>query len=158
MQVGNIQQSQTNFNGAIYRGFIVNKSRDSALKAIHNEVSKMLKNKPYDLYINEDLSSNALAFSLKKTNPKNKFFSVDLEVKSILEDSNKLPADDFAIDELVINKLASTYKRTVTDLMGSYEEVQNFIDGILLPPRKIKNWLNKLGQKFGKNAPDNKEV
>lgn len=43
MQIGNIQQNQPNFKGSIYKSFIIDKSRASALKTIHNDVSKMLR-------------------------------------------------------------------------------------------------------------------
>lgn len=43
MQIGNIQQNQPNFKGSIYKSFIIDKSRASALKTIHNDISKMLR-------------------------------------------------------------------------------------------------------------------
>ncbi len=149
MQVENIQQNQTNFKGTIYKSFIIDKSRANALKAIHNDVSKMLKDKPYDLYIEENYGSQTLTFSLKNSKPKNKFFALNLEMKSVINDYAKLPVKE---------KLTVMYKRTVNDLIGNYEKTQNFIDSFLLPQIKIKNWFNKLGKKFGKKVPDNNEV
>ena len=149
MQVENIQQNQPNFKGTIYNSFIIDKSRANALKTIYNDVNKMIKNKPYDLYIEENYGPQTLTFSLKNSKPKKKFFSLDLEMKSVVDDYAKLPAKD---------KLAIMYKRTVTDLIGNYEKTQSFIDSFLLPQIKIKNWLNKLGKKFGKKVPDNNEV
>ena len=149
MQVENIQQNQTNFKGTIYKSFIIDKSRANALKAIHNDVSKMLKDKPYDLYIEEKYGSQTLTFSLKNSKPKNKFFALNLEMKSVINDYAKLPVKE---------KLTVMYKRTVNDLIGNYEKTQNFIDSFLLPQIKIKNWFNKLGKKFGKKVPDNNEV
>ena len=67
MQIGNIQQNQPNFKGSIYKSFIIDKSRASALKTIHNDVSKMLKDKPYDLYIEENYGPQTLTFSLKNS-------------------------------------------------------------------------------------------
>lgn len=154
MQVGNIQQNQPNFKGSIYNSFIIDKSRANALKTIYNDVNKMIKYKPYDLYIEEDYGFKALSFSLKNSKPQNKLFSLDLEMKSVVDDSDKLPA----LESSEIKKLALTYKRTVKDLMGSYEKTQDFIDNILFPQKKIKNWLQKLSKKFGKNSSDNKEV
>ncbi len=149
MQIGNIQQNQPNFKGSIYKSFIIDKSRASALKTIHNDVSKMLKDKPYDLYIEENYGPQTLTFSLKNSKPKNKFFVLNLEMKSVVSDYAKLPAKE---------KLTTMYKRTVNDLIGDYEKTQSFIDSYLLPQIKIKNWLGKLGKKFGKKASDNNEV
>ena len=149
MQVENIQQNQTNFKGTIYKSFIIDKSRANALKAIHNDVSKMLKDKPYDLYIEENYGPQTLTFSLKNSKPKNKFFALNLEMKSVINDYAKLPVKE---------KLTVMYRRTVNDLIGNYEKTQSFIDSFLLPQIKIKNWFNKLGKKFGKKVPNNNEV
>ena len=101
------------------------------------------------LCIEENYGPQTLTFSLKNSKPKNKFFVLNLEMKSVVSDYAKLPAKE---------KLTTMYKRTVNDLIGDYEKTQSFIDSYLLPQIKIKNWLGKLGKKFGKNAPDNKEV
>ena len=66
MQIGNIQQNQPNFKGSIYKSFIIDKSRASALKTIHNDVSKMLKDKPYDLYIEENYGYSNFNIFIKK--------------------------------------------------------------------------------------------
>lgn len=149
MQVGNIQQNQPNFKGTIYSSFIIDKSRGRALNTIYNDISKMLKDKPYDLYIEENYGPQTLSFSLKNHKPKKEIFSLNLEMKSIVSDYDKLPAKD---------KLAMMYKRTVKDLMGDYEKTQSFIDHLLLPEIKVKNWFNKLGKNIKKIFSNGEEV
>lgn len=149
MQIQSVSNNQPNFNGTIYSCAIIDKSRAKALNKVYKDLDKMIKNKPYDLHIEENYGAQNVIFSLNKYIPRPKKLSLQLEMKSVVDDYSKLSSEE---------KLVNAYRRSVKDLIKSYDSTQNFIDNVLLPAKTVSRFCKKLGNRISKLVSGKDEV